>query len=144
MLGQDDFQNNINKNTKYNWQNSQWMKYNPGNNKGTKLKSNIVTDFHDYKKDPNECKCTIFNVDKIVWIFLPWNKVKSHDCHTKPRYQMKLEGIVVEKVKNCDETGNSKYEVKKVEDKAEKLRTFPKQWLWNIMANWGWPISTVR
>ena len=39
---------------------------------------------------------------------------------------MKLEGIVVEKVKDCDKTGDSIDQVKKVEDKAEKIEYISK------------------
>ena len=34
---------------------------------------------------------------------------------------MKMEGVMVEKVKNCDETGNSIDDVKKVKGKAKKI-----------------------
>ena len=42
------------------------MKYNAGNNRGTILKSNIVTNFYANEKDPNKCKSTFFNFGEII------------------------------------------------------------------------------
>ena len=62
----------------------------------------------NYEKYPNESQGECFHDWKIhhniiIWF---WNEIPSHDCDTKPRNKVELEGIIVEKNINCRETGN--------------------------------------
>ena len=97
------------------------MKHNPCYQNGTKLNSNVITNFHDYEKGPNESKCIFFNLDKIIGIFVFGNEIQSHYCYTKPRSEVKMEGIVIEQVKNSDKTGNSNSNVEEMKNYTQTI-----------------------